>query len=1088
MKLFDNFFKKNYFSIILSGTLLMGTVEMRSQIWEPVGNAAGITESTTSFVHLASDKDNNYYTSFYDLASTKASIMKYNGSVWQHLGEQGIGGAGVTYNSLSIDANGIVYYTTRSASPDPITWASPMEVRRFVGDAWERLPNPSTLNANVQASCIIPSTNQIIVSYMASNGIVMKYNGSTWEQVGATNFGQGSTFTFLDMVVDKKDTAYVSFVNKGYVHVYKNSITASSSEAWIPVGDNANIAAASGSDNFGSSIAIDKNDNLFLAYVSTESEGRKINVKKFNGTNWSFVGNENFSIGRANSINLAVNTEGVPYVSISNYEDVDFNKNYVMAYDPASNLWAQIGTGYISEGAASYNDLTFDAQGNLVLAFQDGGLNKLSVKKLTLSHVAPDSVFITTDNNAAAAITTDNGTLQLRATVKPNNANQNVKWSIISGANKATISENGLVTATTSDGIVTVKAEAADNASIFATLDVTLTNQNSDVAAEKVTVTTINNEKPNILTIGGTLKLIAHVFPAEADSIFNWTIASGDGVISIDQNGLVTSLADGYATVRATQRENSNVYGEIKIMVIGNGCFQRNETIGYGNAIDITEGSTSKGADDFVVEKGASFKPKRLTLSVWSADTAVFTKFNINVLRDNDGKPGDQLMSIKNIVPTEQRIVKENPLIGDLFEVDLDIPDNIVFTGGNYWLNPEGTTAGGSIIYWDLTIDGNVGNSFYHNTDGTGWVLVGTGGGLNGAFTLYGSCGSITHDVKISSVSPTLPRITPVYQAKGIFNVQVENNGLDAEEATVTIKNGETALASSTVSLAINEVKTLPISVDLSSFAPGSILSLVTEIGISNDENLTNNTFTTIRQVSDSTFVQDIVDTGFKDGLGNNEGIISFGPVFTLAKTDVLTSVNLAFKPREDKQNDEFGFAVYKVSNGNKVEDPIIEELFVRGIGGSSVTFMLPETVLEPGDYYFALKQLLSSNNIAIAYDSDPDGFYMYHFANDLSKITGYGSLHIRPNFAKKGYNSINNVSVGKNISLYPNPVTDKFTIESVDNIEKISIYNTLGVKVYAANVNATKQSIEVNNLKSGVYVAVISTKKGDTSLKFVVK
>lgn len=69
------------------------------------------------------------------------------------------------------------------------------------------------------------------------------------------------------------------------------------------------------------------------------------------------------------------------------------------------------------------------------------------------------------------------GTLQMIATVQPNNAtNQTVSWSVINGSGTATISSNGLLSAST-NGTVTVRATAIDGSGVFGEKLITISNQ-----------------------------------------------------------------------------------------------------------------------------------------------------------------------------------------------------------------------------------------------------------------------------------------------------------------------------------------------------------------------------------------------------------------------------------------------------------------------------------------------------------------------------------------------------------------------------------------------------------------------------------
>lgn len=84
----------------------------------------------------------------------------------------------------------------------------------------------------------------------------------------------------------------------------------------------------------------------------------------------------------------------------------------------------------------------------------------------------------------------------------------------------------------------------------------------------KVTIVTDNNQPAAINQAGGTLQLIANVEPQRAiDKTVTWSVVSGNNVVSVNQNGLVTALAPGTAKVRATANDGSGKYDEIDINV-----------------------------------------------------------------------------------------------------------------------------------------------------------------------------------------------------------------------------------------------------------------------------------------------------------------------------------------------------------------------------------------------------------------------------------------------------------------------------------------------------------------------------------------
>ncbi|WP_300669224.1 choice-of-anchor J domain-containing protein [Soonwooa sp.] len=71
---------------------------------------------------------------------------------------------------------------------------------------------------------------------------------------------------------------------------------------------------------------------------------------------------------------------------------------------------------------------------------------------------------------------------------------------------------------------------------------------------------------------------------------------------------------------------------------------------------------------------------------------------------------------------------------------------------------------------------------------------------------------------------------------------------------------------------------------------------------------------------------------------------------------------------------------------------------------------------------------------------------------------------------------AVNNVKQN-NLSIYPNPISDKLNLKSDIEISTVSIYSIDGKLVKEAKINAKEVSLEVNNLSSGNYVAVVKFK-----------
>ncbi|WP_261510336.1 T9SS type A sorting domain-containing protein [Chryseobacterium paludis] len=359
------------------GLLSIASSFLYAQQWEDVGGIQIVSAGGSSNNNLVVDNSGKYYLSYYDTSVGKGSVQKFDGTAWSYVG----GAAGITtgtalYNSLTLDNAGNPYYTNQIGYP-----GSGLEVRQFTGIAWAQLANVTSGPVNYQASAVSPS--DVLFTYSNyDSGTVKRYVNGSWEQVGNSGFSDGAAFA--EMVIGTNDKVYTCNVANG-VNVYQNSTTATASDNWTLVGGSIVDASSSG-EQYYSDIAIDANNNLYVAYVSNVANGRKVNVKKFNGTTWEQLGNAYFSSGAVQYTAVAVTPTGDPYVVVSRWENDNQLRNTVYKLDAATQTWGSFGGDFVSDNAATYNDLAIDKLNKyLVLAYSQDGTR---VKRISIANSA----------------------------------------------------------------------------------------------------------------------------------------------------------------------------------------------------------------------------------------------------------------------------------------------------------------------------------------------------------------------------------------------------------------------------------------------------------------------------------------------------------------------------------------------------------------------------------------------------------------------------------------------------------------------------------------------------------------------------
>lgn len=80
----------------------------------------------------------------------------------------------------------------------------------------------------------------------------------------------------------------------------------------------------------------------------------------------------------------------------------------------------------------------------------------------------------------------------------------------------------------------------------------------------------------------------------------------------------------------------------------------------------------------------------------------------------------------------------------------------------------------------------------------------------------------------------------------------------------------------------------------------------------------------------------------------------------------------------------------------------------------------------------------------------------------------------------------VDEIASQKTISLMPNPAKDYFNIEGVDMID-VEVYNAIGQKIDAVNVNNDNVQINIANYEAGIYLVKINTSDADVIVRKVV-
>jgi PKD repeat protein len=105
-----------------------------------------------------------------------------------------------------------------------------------------------------------------------------------------------------------------------------------------------------------------------------------------------------------------------------------------------------------------------------------------------------------------------------------------------------------------------------------------------------------------------------------------------------------------------------------------------------------------------------------------------------------------------------------------------------------------------------------------------------------------------------------------------------------------------------------------------------------------------------------------------------------------------------------------------------------------------------------------------------------------------LVVTNGFGSNTL----TKTGYVHVGGVGINElnqnSVSVYPNPVTDKVTVKSNNNIKEVQIFNVTGQVVFNQTINSKIITIYTTGLSAGVYTVKAITDNGTITRKIVIQ
>lgn len=309
-----------------------------------------------------------------------------------------------------------------------------------------------------------------------------------------------------------EDETNFSLIGEGNVNLSKNEINNNTYKIKVKEG----LSAGNYKINV---IAVDSNNNIYLTNTSLEVLNHKIDKPTISSEKkFEYDGNEK-EVTLANYDPNTMDLSG----QISGTE----SGTYVITITPKN--------GYC------WNDRSTDS---IQLSWEI--FDRIDITNIDIIN----NDFVKIGNN-----------YQMEAIITPSDASYKIlNWSVENGTGTATITEDGLLKPLTK-GTVRVKATSAFDNTTYSEKDITIVDETS--------VDRIMIKAPHYyLDKNDTYKLEAYVNPTNAKNKDIVWSSDDTSIATISQSGVLTPKSIGKVKIKAMTSDNSNVYGEIELMII----------------------------------------------------------------------------------------------------------------------------------------------------------------------------------------------------------------------------------------------------------------------------------------------------------------------------------------------------------------------------------------------------------------------------------------------------------------------------------------------------------------------------------------
>ena len=207
-----------------------------------------------------------------------------------------------------------------------------------------------------------------------------------------------------------------------------------------------------------------------------------------------------------------------------------------------------------------------------------------------------------------------------------------------------------------------------------------------------------------------------------------------------------------------------------------------------------------------------------------------------------------------------------------------------------------------------------------------------------------------------------------------------------------------------------------------------------------------------------------VLGMGGENGFYSNESCATSGECYAPRNLDFEYTSNYKIKLKWEKPEPFDGLSGYYLFR-KYGDDGVYERIKLLGANSTSYT---DNTTSAEGHYFYKL----------------------YACYNDLGECMSAPAnwIYDENQFFLHVYYSPTSVDErnDESVSIFPNPTTDRFTVNG-ENLKHVTVFNTVGQKVYDVECQGESVDINLSDMKSGIYLVRISTLDGDVTKRITV-